>query len=241
MKLDLRTGNRDRELLFMTWVKICGITNLEDALTAAEAGADALGFVFYEKSPRNIDPDAARRIVELLPSELEKVGVFVNESADHMESMAERVGLTAIQLHVDPRNRYQSLPEQRVLSQTRKYVALPASWFFNENAYRDFAWFNTAENFISGIFLDSGTSEQPGGTGMTFDWKQTEPAVAAMRMKFNVVVAGGLTPENVSEALTHLHPWGVDVSSGVESRLGKKDAEKVRAFVAAVRQAEGLV
>jgi phosphoribosylanthranilate isomerase len=224
----------------MTWVKICGITNVEDALTAVEAGADALGFVFYEKSPRKIDPETVREIIEAVPTKVERVGVFVGESADQMESVAERFGLTAIQLHVDPLRRYQFPPEQRVSSRTRRYVVLPASWFFDEDGFKGLAWFNCAEILISGVFLDSSTSEQPGGTGKTFDWKRAESAVSALRRKFNVVIAGGLTPSNVTEALHTLKPWGVDVSSGVEAKPGKKDPEKVQAFVAAVRQAERL-
>jgi phosphoribosylanthranilate isomerase len=221
-------------------VKICGITNLEDALTAVEAGADALGFVLYEKSPRKVDPDTVREVVEALPTEIEKVGVFVNESPERMESVAERAGLTAIQLHLDPLRHDQSSFGPTVLSQTKKYVALPASYFFQVDRLNGFDWLNAAETLISGIFIDSSTSEQPGGTGKTFDWEQAEPAVSAIRMKFNVVIAGGLNPTNVTEAIRILKPWGVDVSSGVESKPGKKDPAKVRAFVAAVRQAEGL-
>jgi phosphoribosylanthranilate isomerase len=225
---------------FVTWVKICGITNLEDAVTAVEAGADALGFVFYEQSPRKADPDTVREIVKALPTEVEKVGVFVNESPERMESVAERAGLTAIQLYLDPLRRDQSPLDQTVPSQTRKYVALPASCFFDEDRLNSFAWLNAAESLVSGIFIDSSTSEQPGGTGKTFDWRQAEPAVSAIRMKFNVVIAGGLNPTNVTEAVRILKPWGVDVSSGIESKPGKKDPAKVRAFVAAVRQAGGL-
>jgi phosphoribosylanthranilate isomerase len=225
----------------MTWVKICGITNVEDALTAVEAGADAVGFVFYEKSPRNVDPETVRGIVETLPTEIEKVGVFVGESPDHMEGVAEKAGLTAIQLHVDPLCGYQFPPEQRVSPRKRRYVSLPASWFIDENGFKGLAWFDCSKSLISGIFLDSGTREKPGGTGKTFDWKQAEPAVSAIRMKFKVVIAGGLTPANVAEALRTLKPWGVDVSSGVEAKPGKKDPEKVRAFVAAVRQEERIV
>jgi phosphoribosylanthranilate isomerase len=225
----------------MTWVKICGITNLEDALTAVKAGADALGFVFYEKSPRKVDPETVRKIVEGLPREVEKVGVFVSESPEHMETVAENAGLTAIQIHIDPSRCDQSLPEQRLLSRTKKYVALPANWFFDENGFKGFMWFDSGKNRISGVFLDSSTGEQPGGTGKTFDWKQAEPAVSAIRMKFNVVIAGGLNPTNVPEAIRILQPWGVDVSSGVEAKPGKKDPEKIQAFVAAVRRAERLV
>jgi phosphoribosylanthranilate isomerase len=172
---------------------------------------------------------------------VEKVGVFVNESPDHMENVAQKVGLTAIQLHVDPWRHHQSPPEQRLLSRTKKYVALPASWLFDEEGFKGFAWSNNAETLISGIFLDSSTYEQPGGTGKTFDWNQAEAAVSAIRMKFNVVIAGGLNPTNVREAIHMLKPWGVDVASGVESKPGKKDPDKIQAFVAAVRQAERLV
>jgi phosphoribosylanthranilate isomerase len=230
----------------MTWVKICGITNIEDALTAVEAGADALGFVFYEKSPRKVDAETARKIVEALPAEVEKVGVFVCESAQRMESMAERVGLTATQLHVEGPSLGDEKPHGTRSSETLKhYVALPVRHFLDEQGRFDGFIVSVNQDKpdkrLSGIFLDSGTPEKIGGTGRIFDWTAALPVAEVIkRAGHSLVVAGGLTPTNVTEAIRILKPWGVDVSSGVEAAPGKKDPEKVRAFVAAVRQTERL-
>jgi phosphoribosylanthranilate isomerase len=227
----------------MTWVKICGITNLEDALTAVEAGANALGFVFYEKSPRKVDSQTVCEIVEALPIEVEKVGVFVNESSEHMEDMARKVGLTATQLHIAMlplgKRPQGTKPSERL----KCYLALPARRFFDEKsrfdsfalAVRD----DALRKWVSTIFLDSGTAEQMGGTGRVFDWPAAVPVAETIRQAgFNLVIAGGLTSTNVPEAIHILRPWGVDVSSGVESTPGKKDPEKIKAFIAAVRQTE---
>ncbi len=216
----------------MIWIKICGTTNLEDALTAVEAGANALGFVFYEKSPRKIDPETTRRIVEELPPGFEKVGVFVNEPFKKILNTVMQAGLTAVQLHgVDSRKPefIRSLKDSRDL---KIFVVLQA------DEINDFEAAGHNEGDIGALFVDSGTSQLPGGTGRTFDWRATAGAIDAISKKMNVVVAGGLTPENVTDAIRILKPWGVDVASGVEAKPGKKDPERVRAFVDAVRNAE---
>jgi phosphoribosylanthranilate isomerase len=230
----------------MTWIKICGTTNLEDALTAVEAGADALGFVFYEKSPRKIDPEAAREIVAELPARVEKVGVFVSETAGDWSEIAELCGLTAAQVHLQTHSLAQlgqdaglsavcSSPPQKI------YLALPAAWLLDQDLARaDLSSFiaRSPERPFGTIFLDSGTARQPGGTGRAFDWARARTLVDEMSKGVNVVIAGGLNPGNVTEAIHLLKPWGVDVASGVETSPGKKDPEKIRAFVAAVRTAE---
>ncbi len=227
----------------MTWVKICGITNSEDAQTAVAAGADALGFVFYEKSPRNIDPGAAREIVDKLPEEMEKVGVFVVGSDLEWDHIFRRVGLTAVQHQFSFATK---------APQGSPIVSLPVSPFLgDEQALKslaaDFAhlWPEVQgqppvpDGVFDTFFLDSGSQQHPGGTGQPFDWEKAVPIAEAMRQGgLKLVVAGGLTPSNVGEAIRILKPWGVDVSSGVEERPGKKDAEKVRSFIAAVRQIE---
>jgi phosphoribosylanthranilate isomerase len=227
----------------MTWVKICGITNLEDALTAVEAGADAVGFVFYEKSPRRVDPETVREIVRQIPTGIEKVGVFVSQSAAHINETSRRVGLTAVQLYEEVSPRGQTIQNLDPADRSKTYVVLPASQLFDEHGgFGGFAWRAEVKDRISAIFVDSGTPQQPGGTGRTFDWDKAVPAAELIKEAgFNLVIAGGLTPTNVPEAIRILKPWGVDVSSGVESKPGKKDPEKIRAFVAAVRQAERLV
>jgi phosphoribosylanthranilate isomerase len=229
----------------MTWVKICGITNLEDALTAVEAGADALGFVFYEKSPRKVDLEVVGEIAARLPVQLEKVGVFVNESFEYMESVAMKVGLTAIQLHVETPPTGSKKPQMKPAEKIKRYIALPVRHFFDkEGRFDSFAMSvreDEADKWVSAFFLDSSTPEQMGGSGRVFDWQAAVPVAEVIQQAgFSLVVAGGLTPANVAEAIRVLTPWGVDVASGVESTPGKKDPEKVRAFVAAVRQAERL-
>jgi len=230
----------------MTWIKICGITNLEDALAAVEAGADALGFVFYEKSPRNVTPEAVREMVSKLPQKVEKVGVFLYRDSEEAPRIADAAGLTGLQIHL-----HQHLPPQpagnggqvAVSARRRKkvYLAMPASWFLaNGPVKANIASFveKRPERGFDTILLDSETPERPGGTGTTFDWERAAPVFEKMGASINVVLAGGLTPGNVAEAIRILKPWGVDVSSGVEARPGKKDPEKVRAFIAAVRQAD---
>jgi phosphoribosylanthranilate isomerase len=226
----------------MTWIKICGTTNLEDALMSVEAGADALGFVFYEKSPRNVTPEVVREIVAKLPEKIEKVGVFVNQSFEFMENVADRTCLTAIQMHLDFSGDNGTLGSPSN-ARLQKYWVIPAGQFLDSEGKVDsFAMSvrnQESDKWLNAIFLDSGTQQQPGGTGIAFDWLESAPIARTIQHSgFNLVVAGGLNPENVSEAIRILNPWGVDVVSGVESRPGKKDPEKVRAFINAVRRAD---
>ncbi len=220
----------------MTWVKICGMTNLEDALTAVEAGADAVGFVFYEKSPRKISVKAAREIVEQLPGSVEKVGVFVNHAAEQVAEVSDQVGLGAVQIYPLASGGAllrDFLPNRK----QRTFVAVPGQRFTSEGSFGIFL----SREFLSGInalFIDSGSVQQPGGTGRNFDWKSAADSVRLIGETIPVVIAGGLTAENAAEAIRILKPWGVDVASGVEARPGKKDPEKVRAFVKAVRDAD---
>jgi phosphoribosylanthranilate isomerase len=230
----------------MTWVKICGITSLEDALIAVEAGADAVGFVFYEKSPRKIDPDRAREIATALPASVEKVGVFVLGDSDQAPRIAKQSGLTSLQLHVEPSVPHPSSEDNRLRAfctgqSTKFYLALPAAWFTGDGpvtANLSSFMERRADRPYDTILLDSGTPDQPGGTGKTFDWNRMAPLFDKMSAGVNVIVAGGLNADNVSVAIRILKPWGVDVASGVEAAPGKKDAKKVHAFVDAVRKAE---
>ena len=229
----------------MTWVKICGTTNLEDALTAVEAGADAVGFVFYEKSPRNISVEAARAIVEKLPESVEKVGVFVGEMAETVREITEKAKLTIAQTYPDFRNPL-SIPDDRFFERalSRLIVALPASQLGREESDDPdvITGFRVSDRFrdrVAAVLLDSGTSGRPGGTGKKFDWESVVSMTDLVgRIGLRLIVAGGLTPGSVEDAMRALTPWGVDVVSGVEARPGKKDPEKVRAFVKAVRDAD---
>jgi phosphoribosylanthranilate isomerase len=215
----------------MTWVKICGMTNLEDALVAVDAGADAVGFVFYEKSRRCVSVEAAREIVGKLPESVEKVGVFVNEVEDTLCDIADRAGLTAIQMHGDNEDPHVA---DLVVAKRPKLKVLAAISMSQESPY---AWaMMWHPDVVHAFLVDSGDSSKPGGTGKTFDWSTTRPTLGRIKRLGRVVAAGGLTPGNVTEAVLILTPWGVDVASGVEARPGKKDPERVRAFVKAVRE-----
>jgi phosphoribosylanthranilate isomerase len=230
----------------MTWIKICGITNLEDALWAVEAGADALGFVVYPKSPRHVDPETVARISEKLPASLERVGVIVPRSIEDVTFVARAARVTALQLHLSmmtPLMPHTSAAfgMQAFAPATKIFLALPAAPFIERKSSPDFLALRgdgLPPGVFDTVFLDSGTPTQPGGTGVPFDWKAAVRLMSDMSRQVRVVLAGGLSPVNVAEALRILHPWGVDVSSGVEAHPGKKDPEKVRAFIGAVREAD---
>jgi phosphoribosylanthranilate isomerase len=215
----------------MTWVKICGMTNLEDALVAVEAGADAVGFVFYEKSPRWVSVEKAREIVEKLPAGVEKVGVFVNQIEDALCDVADRAGLTAIQMHGDKEDPHVAdlivakRPKLKVLAAISMSLESPDGWAM--------MW---RPDVVHAFLIDSGDCSKQGGTGKVFDWNASGPRLENIKKLGRVVAAGGLTPDNVPVAVGILQPWGVDVASGVEARPGKKDPEKVRAFVRTVRE-----
>lgn len=216
----------------MTWIKICGITNLEDALVAAEAGADAVGFVFYEKSPRYVTPDTVLEISRHLSGKIERVGVFVNQNEDVLCDVADDAALTAIQMHGDhDEPRVADLVVARrplkVLVGVSMHRADPDGWTATWKSKNVFAF-----------LADSGSPAKFGGTGETFDWRGSMTALNKIKDLGRLVLAGGLNPNNVGEAIRITKPWGVDVSSGVESTAGKKDPDKVRAFIRAVREAD---
>jgi phosphoribosylanthranilate isomerase len=217
----------------MTWIKICGITNLEDALTAVDAGADALGFVFFEKSPRRADPEVVRAITARLPERIERVGVFVDESVEGILNTVARAGLTAVQLHGGTSGKAEFVQRLTARAHLKIFRVLRA-----DDIDSAFSAKESAQNGISAFFVDSGTPELPGGTGKVFDWKAAASRVEAIGKNVKVVVAGGLNATNAAEAIRILKPWGVDVSSGVEARPGKKDPEKIRAFISAVHRTD---
>src|SRR5580693_296591 len=217
----------------MTWVKIGGMTNLEDALVAVDAGADAVGFVFYEKSPRCVSVETAREIVEKLPAGVEKVGVFVGASGAVEVALASGVDAMQWYLVVDsnPAPLEPHPPEFRKL---RQYCAIPYSTFL-KSKFPD-AKSAAIPGLIDAFFIDSGNEQSLGGTGTAFNWNEAASVLRAFAQRTPVVIAGGLKPDNVGEAISILRPWGVDVVSGVEASPGKKDPEKVRAFVRTVRE-----
>jgi phosphoribosylanthranilate isomerase len=207
----------------MVWVKICGTTNLEDALAALDAGADALGFVFAE-SPRRVEPAVAGQITRALEERIEKVGVFVNETVERIGKIVEEAGLTAVQLHGDETPEFAA---GLAASGLRIFKALPVRGGF---AARMIAFAGRGK--VDALLLDTAAGLR-GGTGVSFDWQSVAEYMPAHGEDIKVIVAGGLTPLSVSHAIRILRPWGVDVSSGVEREPGKKDHEKVRAFVKA--------
>lgn len=207
------------------------MTNLEDALVAVEAGADAVGFVFYEKSPRCVTVETAGEIVSQLPQEIEKVGVFVNEQEDLICSVVDAVRITAVQMHGDNEDPHvadliaQRRPRVNILAAISMHQPNPQGWAM--------MWHPDS---VRAFLVDSGTLSKFGGTGEVFDWGAAGPALDHIKRLGKIVAAGGLTSANVGKAMRILQPWGVDVASGVEARPGKKDPEKVRAFVQAVRE-----
>ncbi|OGF49507.1 MAG: N-(5'-phosphoribosyl)anthranilate isomerase [Candidatus Firestonebacteria bacterium RIFOXYA2_FULL_40_8] len=204
----------------MTKIKICGITNLEDALFAADLGANAVGFVFA-KSPRQVKPEQVRKIIEKLPPFIAKVGVFVNEVPSHVAKIAKEAGLTSVQLHGEEIPQFcASLSPLTVIKGIRVR---------DESDIKMLA----AYEFVSAYLLDSFVQGKKGGTGKTFDWKL---ALLAKKHGKPVILSGGLTPQNILEALKRVEPYGVDVSSGVESKPGKKDKKKLKDFIQKVRR-----
>jgi phosphoribosylanthranilate isomerase len=226
----------------MTWVKICGITNLEDALTALEAGADALGFVFYEKSPRYVEPRAAQAIIEQLPKAIEKVGVFANASAETVKVAAAIANLSAIQVYVDPppvRSRSDCEYCFEQLARENLLKLMPVLSMCREHPEKSAMSWNP--QLVHAFLLDSSSAKKPGGTGCAFDWSAQKQSTNVIRTMGKVIVAGGLTVTNVAQALRILKPFGVDVASGVEASPGKKDPKKVKEFITAVRQTEKII
>jgi len=223
----------------MTWIKICGTTNLEDAQTAIEAGADALGFVFYERSPRTIDQTIAHDIVAHLPANVDKIGVFVDQSADVIAQIADKVGLTGVQLHGKrgDGSRVDELAALRAHASGLKVIPVCQARDLEEGVLLS----EDARRGFYAVLVDSGSNSQIGGTGKTFDWGKAREAIQSLSLIMPVIVAGGLNSNNVGEAMNMFQPYGVDVVSGVEANPGKKDPAKVRAFVQAVRRAETSV
>ena len=194
-------------------VKVCGMTSLKDALNAVEGGADAVGFIFYKKSPRSVTMKTVREIVLELPPFVDTVGVFVDETAEQINKIADYCNLDIIQLHGDESPTFCKKIRRKVIKAFR---------------IKDMQSVKKISNFqVSGFLLDTFSEKLHGGTGKVFDWNLALPA-----KKFGpVIMAGGLTPNNVQQAVRQIRPYGVDVCSGVESEPGIKDHKKVRAFL----------
>jgi phosphoribosylanthranilate isomerase len=200
-------------------VKICGITRLEDALAAVRLGADALGFNFWPRSKRYLPPAAARAIVRRLPPLVTAVGVFVDPSRDEVLRAADASGVVMAQLHGD---------ESPELCLSLPVPVLKAIRVADAGTLVQLASYD-----VRGFLLDT-PGPGYGGSGRTFDWS----LVAEVAREMPIVLAGGLTPENVGEAVRAVHPWAVDVASGVESAPGLKDEDRMRRFIDAAKEAE---
>jgi len=198
-------------------VKICGITRVEDALDAARFGADALGFNFWPKSKRYCPPEVAKEIISRLPPFVQAVGVFVNQSRAEIHRVVALTGLHAVQLHGDESPDFAAAMKRPVIKALRVEG--------KESLAR-------MDDFQVAAFLLDTPTVGFGGSGQTFDWKLARGA----GKKAPVLLAGGLNPGNVAEAVKQVHPYGVDVASGVESAPGIKDPKKVRRFIAAAKE-----
>lgn len=205
----------------MLKIKICGITNSEDAMVAVSAGADALGFIMHWKSPRYVEPAVVRSIIAGLPPFVLPIGVFVNEDSSTVRTLMDECGFILAQLHGDESASYCQNLGRSVLKTIR---------IKDRHAFLALAEFQGRAG-VKGFVFDTFSDQAYGGTGQAFDWSLAAEAAKST----TVLLAGGLTPENVGHAIATVHPYGVDVSSGVEQAPGKKDHEKVRAFIRAAR------
>ena len=208
-----------------TRIKICGITRPEDALIAAKLGADAVGLVFYEPSPRNVDIEQARAVVDVLPPFMTRVGLFVDAKPEQVRLALEKVGLDLLQFHGD-----ESPQDCEVYNRPYiKAIRMRDDVDLQSEAQR----FNSA----SGLLLDAYQPGVPGGTGESFDWSRLSQN-DLQKLGKPVILAGGLNPSNVGGAILLVQPYAVDVSGGVESEKGVKDHAKMSAFVKAVHLAD---
>lgn len=203
----------------MTKIKICGIKTVDDALAALDAGADLLGFNFYPKSPRYIDVGTCRDIMAVMRkhAHITYVGVFVNASAAQVRATMETCALTLAQLHGDETS---GMVQSLYGKAFKAFRGIPETGHIN----------GFARDEAPALLVDASVKGAYGGTGITADWKRA----AELAKHYPILLAGGLTPENVAGAVRRVQPWGVDVASGVESSPGSKDADKMKAFVKAI-------
>jgi phosphoribosylanthranilate isomerase len=213
------------------WIKICGNTSLEDARFAAECGAHAVGFIFAP-SPRQVEAKLVRRITEQLPPQVGKYGVFVDAGFDEIVSTVAGAGLTGVQLHRSSdtllpfrlRRHFAQLGILRVLNYKNQEFAGQLSALSGDDS-------------LDAVLVDSSSERAVGGTGTSFNWEGARNSFLHAAPHLRLIAAGGLSPENVKQAIQVLRPWGVDVVSGVESAPGKKDPARVRAFIQSAQQA----
>jgi phosphoribosylanthranilate isomerase len=219
------------------WIKICGNTSLQDARFAAESGAHAVGFVFAP-SPRQVEPSLVSKITQQLPAQLEKYGVFVDAGFDQIVSTVAECGLTGVQIH---RSSDVSLPSRlrrHFAHVPRRISILCVLHYKDHDPVFDQQLSELGSNDApDGVLVDSSTTRAVGGTGTTFNWLEARNSFYRAAPHLRLIAAGGLSPENVKQAIQILRPWGVDVVSGVESAPGKKDPARVQAFIRSAQEA----
>ncbi len=220
------------------FIKICAHTNLPDALLSVEAGVDALGFVFA-KSSRQVTAAQVAAITHALPKSIKKIGVFHARTAEEIIHDVRVAGLNGAQLHFafDPA----VVAKLRTAFGPEFFIIQTLHWNVDEDAaeaeknFREQLLAIAKAGGVDAVLLDAKTSAASGGTGKSFDWKRARAVLDADAGSLKIIAAGGLTPENVGQAIAALNPWGVDVASGTEFMPGMKDAAKIRAFVTAAR------
>lgn len=222
------------------WIKICANTSLADAQLAADSGADAVGFVFAP-SPRQVNAEQVAAIASRLPDDTTRIGVFQSAAFDEIAAAIRLAGLHGAQLHSTPdaalaRRLRAEFGHHHFLIQTLHW-RLAAAPEESSRQILEHLGMLAHENTVDAILLDTQTATASGGTGQPFDWKYAKQVLASARTPLHIIVAGGLTPANVREAILSLHPWGVDVASGVEARPGQKNPDTLREFIRNARLA----
>lgn len=223
------------------WIKICGITSLEDAKAAVDAETDAVGFVFAS-SPRRVTPEIVREITRALPSSVEKIGVFVDASADEIVATFETAGLTGVQLHGEYSPGHLSKFRMRMKKNLRPARVVRVVSYDGDSAgfarrLQSLAALPVIHDDPTVVLVDTRVDDKVGGTGIPFDWSAAQVAFHQYSANLRLIAAGGLRPENVRLAVQTMQPWGVDVCSGVESVPGRKDHQRVKQFIRASRAA----
>ncbi|MHB1744256.1 MAG: phosphoribosylanthranilate isomerase [Acidobacteriaceae bacterium] len=223
------------------WIKICGTTSLEDAKVAVDAGADAVGFVFAA-SPRRVTPEIVREITRALPANVEKIGVFVDASADEIVATVEAAGLSGVQLHRE----YSAAEVSNLRARLKRFAGTPrivrVAPYDGDSAgfarqLQSLAALPVADDDPTVVLVDTRVGDKVGGTGISFDWDAAQNAFHQHAASLRLIAAGGLQPETVRQAIQTMRPWGVDVCSGVESIPGRKDHPRVKQFIRASRAA----
>jgi phosphoribosylanthranilate isomerase len=216
------------------WIKICGNTTLEDAQLAVACGANAVGFVFAE-SPRRVTAEVVSRITAQLPATIEKYGVFVDAGFDEIVADVEQCGLTGVQLHSESDLAFR-LRQHFVERPGGGRLGILHVLHYSQQIATELETLRQ-HHAIDAVLVDSKTANAVGGTGVSYDWQRARSSFFRAAPYLRLIAAGGLSPENVAEAIRTLQPWGVDVASGVEASPGRKDAARVKSFIAQARAA----